>query len=255
MRPQLIKHFYQCEDYFFKSVSKEWFALNDHALIYVTNVPVASLNLVVLQKDIANPHDFFEQCDHFFAAKNLPWAAVLSTHYLKHDLEDYLQGINFEASENATAMFIDLHALSPFVPNEKFVIKSTDNKLNDWMSPLIDAFNSTNELTSLYLQTHERARTKKAQLRHLTFYIDDQPISSLTLSFHNNLARIDDFGTLSAYQGKGYGRYLLNYTLKEAKKAGVEFCFLEAAETSLSLYEKMGFKNLFKRKYLWDFTL
>ncbi|KTC78095.1 GNAT family N-acetyltransferase [Legionella brunensis] len=254
MNPQLLRYFYECEDYFFRSVSKECTIFNDQAIIYMTGVPVASLNFVVLHKQVHNLNDFFIQCDQFFANQKLPWAAVISTHYLEHSIEDYLQSIEFEASENAIPMFLDLNHIS-FTPNQSLLIKETDTNLNDWMFPLVEAFHSTQELTTLYQHTHEHALAKKARLRHLTLYIDDKPLSSLTLSFHNNLARIDDFGTLPAYQNKGYGTYLLSYALEKVKGQGAEFCFLEAAESSLSLYEKMGFKSLFKRKYLWDFLI
>ncbi|WP_028374415.1 GNAT family N-acetyltransferase [Legionella lansingensis] len=253
MNAQLIDLFYQCEDYFFKAISRESFILENETAVYITGVPVASLNLVVMHKDINNLKDFLCECDQFFCAKNLPWAAVLSEHYLEHELEESLARLYFEDAENATPMVIAINKKPQFEPQVDRLVKSTDTNLKAWMLPLIEAFHSTEELTALYLQTHEHALSKPSQLRHLTLFIDDDPISSLTLSFTNNVARIDDFGTVPSYQGKGYGRYLLSYALEEVKKLGVELCFLEAAETSLSLYKKMGFTSLFRRKYLWNF--
>ncbi|WP_094090593.1 GNAT family N-acetyltransferase [Legionella clemsonensis] len=254
MTSQLIRYFYQSEDYFFRAISKESFNVADQAMVYITDIPVASLNLVVIPRPIDKVELFLKKINSLFIKKSLPWAAVFSAIDPGESLKNYLEGINFAESENTTPMCIDLNQVPSFSPDERLVIKTTDNQLTDWKLPLIEAFHSTVELTSLYQKTHEYALEKKTQLHHLTLYLKEQPVSSLTLSFHGKLARIDDFGTLPACQGKGYGTYLLSFALDKIKQLGIELCFLEAAETGLSLYEKMGFKILFKRKYLWDFN-
>ncbi|KTD11239.1 GNAT family N-acetyltransferase [Legionella jamestowniensis] len=253
MTSELIKYFYECEDYFFRAISKESFNYSHQTRIYITAVPVASLNVVVIPHPIKDLGLFLNNINQFFMGKSLPWAAAFSLCDPIHALENGLESIHFAESENATSMCIPLNQIPPFHSNEALLIKATDTKLADWRTPLIEAFQSTVELTALYQKTHEHALVKKSQLHHLTLYLNEKPISSLTLSLQGKLARIDDFGTLPAHQRKGYGSYLLNFALDKLKKLGVEYCFLEAAESSLSLYEKLGFKILFKRKYLWDF--
>ncbi|CEK11097.1 GNAT family N-acetyltransferase [Legionella hackeliae] len=253
MTSQLINDFYACEDYFFSSVSKEFFHFHNQARIYITGVPVASLNIVFVRSPIENLNHFLNECNHFFSTKQLPWAAVFSTPHLEQSLDDYIANTSFTSCENAIAMWLDLNTVRTFIPNEGLLVKTTDSQLKEWSQPLIEAFHSTAELTSLYQSTHEYALEKKAQLHHLSLYVDNKLIASLTLSFHNNLARIDDFGTLPAYQKQGYGTYLLHFALETAKNLGADFCFLEAAEAGLSLYLKMGFEVLFQRKYVWDF--
>lgn len=74
-------------------------------------------------------------------------------------------------------------------------------------------------------------------------------MSSLTLSLHNDLARIDDLGTLPSYQKQGFATELVHFALEQAKNLKANYCFLEASESGLSLYKKIGFKSLFKRQY------
>lgn len=254
MNKQLIKLFYQCEDYFFRSISKECLELNEQAFVYVTGVAVASLNLFVLRENIANLNAVLAEYEEIFTAKQLPWAAVISEYYLETSLEDFLEHIPFKAHENAVAMVLELTNKEKLQPQNNLLIRRMDAHLVDWMPPLLEAFSSTEELTSLYLQTHEKALANNAQFRHYSLYVDDKPVSSLTLSFNQNIARIDDVGTLPLHQKKGYATYLIDYALEEAKKAGVEFCFLEASDSGLSVYQKIGFKSLFKRKYIGNFA-
>ena len=135
-------------------------------------------------------------------------------------------------------------------PNLSFdaetMIKENDNKLNDWMMPLIDAFESTFEICSIYANIHENALKKGINLRHFSLYKQEKPIASITLSIHDSVARIDDVGTLPEWQGKGYATHLMIYTLLEAKKLGATHCFLESSDSGLGVYQKIGFKPLFE---------
>ncbi|WP_341826610.1 GNAT family N-acetyltransferase [Candidatus Sarmatiella mevalonica] len=84
-------------------------------------------------------------------------------------------------------------------------------------------------------------------LRHFSLYKQNEPISSITLSMHDNtIARIDDVGTLPEFQGKGYASALMRYVLSEAKRLGVRHCFLESSDSGLGVYQKLGFEPLFK---------
>jgi ribosomal protein S18 acetylase RimI-like enzyme len=125
-------------------------------------------------------------------------------------------------------------------------IKSNDNQLNDWMMPLIGAFESTIEICMVYATTHANALKRNINLRHFSLYKQEKPIASITLSMHDAIARIDDVGTLPEFQGKGYATHLMRYVLFEAKKLGARHCFLESSDSGLGVYQKLGFDTLFK---------
>jgi ribosomal protein S18 acetylase RimI-like enzyme len=83
-------------------------------------------------------------------------------------------------------------------------------------------------------------------LLHSSLYKQEQPISSITLSINNDLARIDDVGTLPEFQRKGYATHLIKDALSAAKKLNVNYCFLESSTSSFSIYKSLGFEFLFK---------
>lgn len=109
------------------------------------------------------------------------------------------------------------------------------------------AFESTIEICRVYAGTHENALKRNINLRHFSLYKQEQPISSITLLMcDNTIARIDDVGTLPAFQGKGYASALMRYVLLEAQKLGARHCFLESSDSGLGVYQKLGFETLFK---------
>jgi GNAT superfamily N-acetyltransferase len=114
------------------------------------------------------------------------------------------------------------------------------------MMPLIGAFESTFEICSIYANIHEQALKKNINLRHFSLYKQEKPIASITLSLINDVARIDDVGTLPEFQGKGYATHLMCYALSEAKRLGACHCFLESSDSGLGVYQKLRFEPLFK---------
>lgn len=129
----------------------------------------------------------------------------------------------------------------------KKIEELNDDQLNDWMMPLIGAFESTFEICSIYGTTHEKAFKRNINLRHFSLYKQEKPIASITLSMHDNtIARIDDVGALPEFQGKEYASALMRYVLSEAKRLGAHHCFLESSDSGLGIYQKLGFEPLFK---------
>jgi ribosomal protein S18 acetylase RimI-like enzyme len=126
------------------------------------------------------------------------------------------------------------------------LIKANDNQLNDWMMPLIGAFESTFEICSIYAMTHKNALKNNINFLHFSLYKKRKPIASITLSLNKNIARIDDVGTLPAFQGKGYATHLMRYVLSVAKERGACYCFLESSDSGVGVYQKLEFKTLFK---------
>jgi ribosomal protein S18 acetylase RimI-like enzyme len=64
--------------------------------------------------------------------------------------------------------------------------------------------------------------------------------------FHKNrAARIYSVATDSAWQGRGFGKSLINIFIKEAKNQNIFSIVLEVRQdcpTAINLYEKLGFK-------------
>ena len=98
--------------------------------------------------------------------------------------------------------------------DDNISIKANDDKLNEWMIPLIGAFESTIDICSMYAAIHEKALKNHMNMHHFSLYKRGSPIkASLTLSIMDTFARIDDVGTLPKFQNKGYATRLMIYAL------------------------------------------
>ncbi|MES2252409.1 MAG: GNAT family N-acetyltransferase [Pseudomonadota bacterium] len=133
--------------------------------------------------------------------------------------------------------------------NDSTIIRAVDTNLNDWIFPLVEAFESTPKISAFYVDAHKRALGNSARFYHFTLYKDDQPVASLTISVIGTLARLDDVGTLPAFQGQGFATRLVTYGLKKAIDLGCTDCFLGASPDGLSLYQKLGFRTLTTNRY------
>lgn len=141
-------------------------------------------------------------------------------------------------------MVIDLQAVQlKYITTD--VILKNDDKLNDWANPMIAFSSADREIAIKYMETHKLSQRRNANLYHFSLYQQGTPISSVTLTIADDIARIDDVATLPEFQGKGYATSLITYVLLEAKKKGVSYCFLESLNSGLSIYRKLGFKALF----------
>lgn len=244
-----INRYRKAEDYFFRGIAVKCLDLDDGAAhAYMTDVPVADLNLVYITRNTNALGNILRQCEHFFSQRNLSFVVIIPQEFCEPETEGILSSMGYLKAYGSVSMAMKL---DDFVTNspatfDEAVIAANDSKLNEWMMPLIGAFESTLEISSVYAKAHENALNRNVNLRHFSLYKQDAPIASITLSIHGHIARIDDVGTLPEFQGKGYATHIMSCVLAEAKKSGAQYCFLEASESGLRLYQKLGFEPLFK---------
>jgi GNAT superfamily N-acetyltransferase len=143
-------------------------------------------------------------------------------------------------------MFLDIRIYDMLANMPNLIIGDVNNKLDHWAQPLLQAFESTTEITNQYRNIHYNALKKAKKFYHFSCYQDENPVASLTLTINEGVARVDDVGTLPFYQNKGIATYLVHYAIGEAKRLGATSCFLEASASGLSVYQKIGFQPLFK---------
>lgn len=246
MKHATIDLFYQAEDYFFRSISKECLDFDYLTTAYLSGVDCESDNPIYIRKNVEAIDEVLNRCLNFYKANHSPWNVIVTEQFISNDLAHSLKSIGFSLSGKSVAMFIALNKQSKYDNPHNMIIYSVDDKLDQWMKPLIGAFELTFEVMRQYADVHERALRNKANFHHFTLFKDEVPISSLTLSLQANIARIHDVGTLPAYQHKGYATQLVKHAINEAINLGATYCFLEASEAGISVYQKLGFKPLFK---------
>lgn len=243
-----IQQFRQAEDYFFKGISLKFLEVGSEAIAYMTGVQVADLNLVYIYHPVS-VEKILNQAKEFYAQNTLPFIVLIPEETCSTEVDKIFKTLEYERREISVAMILPLDNLilksQPDI-SENIQIKENSAHLEQWMVPLISAFGSTFNTAEEYAKTHEQALKNNINLYHYSLYQNDQPIASMTLSLNNNIARIDDVGTLPEFQGRGYATQLMQHALLEAKKLGAVDCFLEASESGLSIYQQLGFKPLFK---------
>jgi ribosomal protein S18 acetylase RimI-like enzyme len=248
MNAPLINLYRQAEDYFFRGISLKSLDLDDGAHAYMTGG--AELNFIYITRNTNVLDKILIQGKQFFNQDNLTFDVIIPQELCTPQMADVLNAMGYPQKSKSVSMVVDLDRFA----NDKTAsfdsettIKANDDQLNDWMMPLVGAFESTFEICKIYAGIHENALKRNINLRHFSLYNQKKPIASITLSMHDNsIARIDDVGTLPEFQGKGYASALMRYVLSEAKKLGARHCFLESSDSGLGVYQKLGFESLFK---------
>ncbi|WP_341808633.1 GNAT family N-acetyltransferase [Wolbachia endosymbiont (group E) of Neria commutata] len=247
MSNHLINLFYKAEDFFSRSISSKGFEFNGKTKAYLTGVDSGDLNPLIVRENIPDINEVLDSCSEIFKKNKLPWVVVIPEHFLDDRLENILKDKNFKYTSKSVAMFIELNeelCLPQSHKNNNLIIKCVDENLTDWMIPLICAYESTYEVADQYRKTHEN----NAGFHHFSLYKDDKPVSSLTLSIDKDSVRVDDVGTLPEHQKKGYATHLMYHALTKARALNATHCFLDASESGVSVYQKIGFSPLFKRR-------
>jgi GNAT superfamily N-acetyltransferase len=245
----LINDYRQAGDYFFRSISIDCLDIGQGVTAYMSGVPEKGTNVVYVKQDGIVTEDTVLQINRFYDVRNLEFEVMIPVEHCQEGLADLLKTHGYLEDGKSVAMAINLENKVIASLDDEATIKPTNANLTDWMIPLIEAFDSTPEVTSLYAHCHENALSKGAELYHYTLYRQGQPIYSLTLSIQGKNARIDDVGTVPEFQAKGNATSLVKYALLEASKLGASHCFLESSVSGLSIYQKIGFQTLFRNRY------
>lgn len=246
---KLIFKAHKTQEYFLRALSKEIFE-EDGITAFAPNIPDPNLNLAMQTEEQVDLSDkTIQVVERFYQQFDLPWGWALSSAMSQQSLEVALKRQDYEL---LTATPVLVRFLEDFLPDDRlkyFNIKEVEQeKLSDWIAPLQEAFQATEQNAFLYQEAHIHALHQRADFHHFVAYADGIPVSAATLSLSPYGARLDDLGTLPAYQRKGFGTGLILYIMKRAKDCGYQGLFLETSDGGASLYKTLGFNELYRNK-------
>jgi GNAT superfamily N-acetyltransferase len=247
MTKALINAYRQAEDYFFRGIATKCLSLENEATAYMTGD--AGLNFIYITGKTKTLDKILIQGKQFFDQDKLSFEVIIPEEWCTSQIVGIFDSMGYPEKSHSVSMGINLDKFTTEkmdIFDAETIIKANDDQLNDWMMPLIGAFESTFEICSIYANIHESALKKNIRLHHFSLYNQNEPIASITLSLHDTIARIDDVGTTPKFQGKGYATGLMKHVLYLAKTLGAHYCFLESSASGLSIYQKLGFEALFK---------
>lgn len=246
--------FYLLEDIFWSAICLKTHHVEPNTFAYFTELKTPAFNYIYLHlgATIAG----FEAANTLFQQHSKPYILVVHTDELpkfshciqQHDLID---------DGESTAMVFELTGNELKTGNQLpdgYDIKLSNHNLSDWSKPLITAFPVVNELDcdndesiiDEYIRYHQRALDKQINIMHFVLFNQQTPVSSLTLTLHNDIARLDDIGTDIEFQRQGFATTLIKYALQICSQHRIKQCYLEASSDGLSVYQKLGFKSIFK---------
>ena len=243
-----ITAFHQTENNFFSLLSFSKSAYSN-LTAFATGVNASGLNPVIVNKVNEKFSEELMLCLSLYKQENLPWALVLPEYLHTKARENFLCEENLSFTGKGVAMVAVMADMALPVIESPLIIKAMTGGLHEWSIPLIEAFESTPEVTAIYTMRHQNASEGNTKLFHFSGFIDDTVVCSLSLSLVDDYARIDDVATLPSYQKKGYATQLMYSALSYARELQVTHCFLEASDSGLTIYEKMGFNPLFINYY------
>lgn len=243
---------YDSMNYFHESIGEK-INIDGVNFLYTSSVPAPQFNFFYIRSvkniDIGKS---LKSAEKFFKEKKIKYNVIFSETLLKSEtkmsslFDRFFYENSFSTIEGGICMYLDLNK-KIFKPCEQ-TIRDTNSKLNEWIMPLIEAFECTEEISKAYAKVHKKALVCGKRFYHYTLYIEDIPVTSITISIYKNIARVDDLGTQPSQQKKGFGSALLNFALHEAQALGAEHCFVCASSDGLHMYKKVGFIELYEIK-------
>ena len=231
MDAQLYKEFKIIEKAFWSEICENNIRIGDHTHCFMTPMDAPIFNFIYLRQGASE--NTFQQASTLFSSQKKGHMLVLPESLLP-EFEEIIKKAGYTGDGMTTAMYLSLSdATYPPYKNNPCDIILTNHDLKQWAQPLKTAFPVGDDtITNEYI-------------RYYALLVAGQPVSSLTLTLHDKLARFDDIGTDIAYQGNGYATHLITHVLEFCREQGVERCFLDASADGLALYRKFGFKPLF----------
>ncbi len=244
MDAQLYKEFKIIEKAFWSEICENNIRIGEHTHCFMTPMDAPIFNFIYLRQGASE--NTFQQASTLFSSQKKGHMLVLPESLLP-EFEEIIKKAGYTGDGMTTAMYLSLSdATYPPYKNNPCDIILTNHDLKQWAQPLKTAFPVGDDtITNEYIRYHQKALDNGATILHYALLVAGQPVSSLTLTLHDKLARFDDIGTDIAYQGNGYATHLITHVLEFCREQGVERCFLDASADGLALYRKFGFKPLF----------
>lgn len=234
--------YHAIEHYFWSALSSETITIDNAVNIYIGSTNNSYFNFIYVSEN-ASEGSIKIAIQKMRLRRNL---FILVAH--ENVLEALMKHQYFgQLSYNSvtTAMIINLTDYQNTIQDEDIFL--TSQNLSNWLKPLTDAFLMDDKsVAEQYVQAHRSALNKNKDIYHFALVKDELPITALTLTISNNIARLDDIGTLLSQQKKGYGTRMIHHALSVAKAHGAQYCTLEASGQGMSTYKRLGFQSLFQ---------
>lgn len=151
--------------------------------------------------------------------------------------ENCLQSLAMQISNQLIAMYLDL-ADAKSSESQTVEILTQENQLSDWALSCSEAFGysiATDPLKQLFANKN---------VNFFIFKVQGQ-IAGTAIAFKTeDTMGIHQVGVLPSFQGQGIGKKLMMHLIEYAKIKQCKYVTLQASQAGLSIYKKLGFKEI-----------
>ena len=241
-------HFHLLEDHFSSSISIKKHVFAEGFIAYLGGIDEAKFNVFLQRHPHPQPELLISNAKEFFKKNNIPhWVYVVPKDLDTPALQNALKKHGLVFDEASTVMYCALSnpvqsAVEPEVP---LIIQSADVNKTGWLQIMKDAFGGTDETNAQYAQALDRAKSKGTNMLHFLGAQEGEPICAITLTFLNDCVRIDNVSTTPTHQRQGYNTQMVQFSMNLAHALGYKHCVLEASADGLSVYQRLGFAEIF----------
>jgi ribosomal protein S18 acetylase RimI-like enzyme len=175
------------------------------------------------------------------------------------DLTSKLQERGLVKTESRPVMTVDLEMLErdkANFSNLRIERVNSVSLLHDWFVASVAGFEASVETEQAYFDAYAvLGFAFDAPFHHYVGYLNDEPVTSSTLLLAAGLAGIYDVSTAPAARRQGLGRAITMAPLLEARSRGYRYAVLQSSEEGLNMYQRIGFRELYREEnYLWERT-
>ena len=245
----LKTEFHTLEDYFSNGISLKQLPMGKNSIAYIDGIDSPHFN-VLLQREVIQEVELFINEVNLFFNKNgvYKWVFNVRNDLDSENLQNALRKHSFTFEESSTALCYSFEQNSRPTNEISLNIRPVEHNNSEWLGVLKAGFESTDIITNQYCQALERSKFKGISMQHFLGYMQNVPVTTITLTFLNGCIRIDNVAPHPNYQRLGYATKMLKFALNFSKKMGVGSCFLDASSKGLGLYKRIGFFELFTYK-------
>lgn len=232
---------------------------NDNIYTFTTGLQSPLINLLIFRKqNIGDIGPTIKIASKFFAKNgNIPWGINIIDNQYSQNIINQLSDNGFKSICQQYEVKTDIKLIkSNILPNTNIVEVSSSDMLDDWIIPIASGFQSSAQDTKLYLNLIKKAFNSDSNLlKHFILYENGKPITSASLYFVEEIARLDNVSTLREKQGLGYGKKIVQYCANKSRLAGSKRMEFESSEQGIKLYRKLGFLEVGKSYIYSKFSI
>jgi GNAT superfamily N-acetyltransferase len=125
-------------------------------------------------------------------------------------------------------------------------VVSTHNEVIDWLEPYCNCFDLNDSIRNHFEQFIKGRLGSSQTEAWFVGYVDNNPVCCAYYLTTSEITVIYNVATLSEFRNLGYGRSLVEAAIKHAWQNSAYPIALYSSEMGLSVYRKIGFKDVYR---------